>query len=47
VLIDGVCNILLAVAANLGEVRVGGDDTWVLIDGVCNIFFGSMDSLVQ
>jgi hypothetical protein len=35
---------LLAVAANLGEVRVGGDDTWVLINGVCNIFFGSMDA---
>jgi hypothetical protein len=44
VLIDGVCNILIAVAALLGEVCVGGDDTWVLIDGVCNIFFGSMDA---
>jgi hypothetical protein len=36
--------ILLAVAANLGEVRVGGDDTWVLFDGVCNIFFCLMDA---
>jgi hypothetical protein len=35
---------LLAVAANLDEVRVGEDDTWVLIEGVCNIFFGSMDA---
>jgi hypothetical protein len=37
-------DILLAVAANLGEVRVGRDDTWVLFDGVCNIFFGSIDA---
>jgi hypothetical protein len=36
--------MLLAVAANLGEVRVGGDDTWVLFNGVCNIFFGSIDA---
>jgi hypothetical protein len=36
---------LIAVAANLGEVRVGWDDTWVLVNGVCNIFFGSMDAL--
>jgi hypothetical protein len=35
---------LLAAAANIGELRVGGDDTWVLLDGVCNIFFGSMDA---
>jgi uncharacterized protein (DUF849 family) len=28
---------LIAVAALLGEVRVGWDDTWLLIDGVCNI----------
>jgi hypothetical protein len=35
---------LLAAAANLGEVRVGGDVTWVLFDGVCNIFFGSIDA---
>jgi hypothetical protein len=31
------CDILIAVAANLGEVYVGWDDTWVLVDGVCNI----------
>jgi hypothetical protein len=37
-------DILLAVAANLGKVRVGGDDAWVLFDWVCNIFFGSMDA---
>jgi hypothetical protein len=35
---------LIAVAALLGEVRVGWDDTWVLVNGVCNIFFGSMDA---
>jgi hypothetical protein len=35
--------ILLAVAAILGEVRVGGDDTCVLFDGVCNILFCPMD----
>jgi uncharacterized protein (DUF849 family) len=34
VLIDGVCNILIAVAALLGKVRVGWDDTWVLTNGV-------------
>jgi hypothetical protein len=36
--------ILLAVAAILGEVRVGGDDTWVLFDGICNIFFCPTDA---
>jgi hypothetical protein len=37
-------DILLAVAANLGEVRVAGDDTWVLFNGFCNIFFCPMDA---
>jgi hypothetical protein len=36
---------LIAVAALLGEVRVGWDGTWVLFNGVCNIFFGSRDAL--
>jgi hypothetical protein len=36
--------LLLAVAAILGEVRVGGDDTWVLFDAVCNVFFCPMDA---
>jgi hypothetical protein len=36
--------ILLAVAAILGEVRVGGNDTWVLFDRVCNIFFCPTDA---
>jgi hypothetical protein len=36
--------ILLAVAAMLGVVLVGGDYTWVLFDGVCNIFFCPMDA---
>jgi hypothetical protein len=36
---------LITVAALLGEVCVGWDDTWVLVNGVCNIFFGSMDAL--
>jgi hypothetical protein len=36
--------ILLAVAAIIGEVRVGGDDAWVLFNGVCNIFFSPMDA---
>jgi hypothetical protein len=33
--------------ANLGEVCVGADDTWVRIDGVCNIFFFSMDAFAN
>jgi hypothetical protein len=40
------CAILLAVvAAMLGVVLVGGDDTWVLFDRVCNNFFCPMDAV--
>jgi hypothetical protein len=39
------CAILLAVvAAMLGVVLVGADDTWVLFDRVCNNLFCPMDA---